>query len=303
MSTGKRKSVSGGRAAAKKAKTDDEVKSIEEQRAAARAWADRELNQGSPSPKKAPVAATAAAATATTSKRARSPSRRQTRSRASISSAASAVIEPTVAVPEPQEPPASPVPAPTVMKVRNTTARKGTRTKAHAKTEPEPAPKMESVAENNSDAEPFVESKDEATRAPAVATIPSGSQNEVTADNDDSLVNLWQHYLNAMGCCVRTILPVFVAAVGLFYGASSFSNDGGDDVYARAAVIVSLVYSAVLTFCLFVLLPLIIITRAVDKALFAGGAAILTSSSVEVSFLAFFVVASLLMSSYTPKNQ
>jgi hypothetical protein len=86
----------------------------------------------------------------------------------------------------------------------------------------------------------------------------------------------------ALGCCVQTIMPIFVAFICVFYASATITGWEDNNDYAKVAVIMGIVYSAVLFVCLFTLMPLIIITRAVDKALFANGATILTSSIVEI---------------------
>jgi len=134
----------------------------------------------------------------------------------------------------------------------------------------------------------------------AVTTASKSNSTKVKSATDDKMVPLMQHYFNALGCCIQTLLPIFIVFVFVFYASATLTGWTDENDYAKCAVIIGLVYSAVMAFYMFVLLPLIIITRAVDTALFANGATILTSSIVEISVLCLFVVGSLLVSSYSP---
>ena len=121
----------------------------------------------------------------------------------------------------------------------------------------------------------------------------------VKAGNGEELVNLWQHYWRALGCCVKTIVPVAVCFIVMCYASATLTGWEDDNEFAKAAVIIVLAYFAVLVFYLLVMLPLIIFTRAVDDALFTHGGSILTSSIVEISILAMLVVGSLLITSHS----
>ena len=111
-------------------------------------------------------------------------------------------------------------------------------------------------------------------------------------------MNLWDHFLNAFGCSVRTILPWFVGLTCVFYmGAMSQGWETGNE-YSKWAVIVGIIYASVLSLYFVVLLPLILVSRTVDKALYSNGGTILTSSVLEISILAMFVISSLFITSY-----
>lgn len=133
---------------------------------------------------------------------------------------------------------------------------------------------------------------------------PSKSNNiKIKSINDDNMVPFCHHYCNALKCSITTIIPTFILLICLFYGFSALDGNINHNIYSKYAVIVALVYATILILFFFLLLPLILITRAVDKAIFANGATILTSSIIEISVLTLFVIGSLLMSAYNPNNK
>lgn len=139
--------------------------------------------------------------------------------------------------------------------------------------------------------------------APAIATpTPSATITDASKalhlEDEDELVNLWDHFWSAFGCSVRAIIPWLIALTCVFYvGAMSQGWNEGNE-YAKWAVIVGITYAAILLVYFVVLLPLIVVSRTVDKALYSNGGTILTSSIFEISILAMFVISSLVITSY-----
>jgi hypothetical protein len=269
----KRKSV-GGAGAGKKAKLfEDEPSkpSFEDQKARAREWAKQNLD-----------ASKADTATDNAIRRATSP-KKPRKAPAVLTPARGKLVDSPVATP------ASPVPAPVkndtpVSPVATTTVKK-------------PAAVRKSRAKA-----PVVEETpaDLAVSKPVVTTASKVNTTKVKCATDSNMVPVVHHYFKAVGCCIKTLLPVFLAFVFVFYMSATLTGWTAENDYAKCAVIIGLMYSAVMVFYMFILLPLIIATRALDTMLFANGAAILTSSIFEISLLCLFVVGSLLVSSYNP---
>lgn len=279
----KRKTLTAASTAKKqKLVSDEEMEkpTFEEQKARAIEWAKQNLNAGSPAAKKAPeVAATAAAI-----KRAASPKRQPRK--------VAAVLTPVRDKPVDMSQPLSPVA--TIPSVANSSPMATVTTAIKKPVSVRKSRAKEPVVTKAEDASVVTET--------VVSTVSKTNSTKVKSIDDDHMVPLMHHYFNALGCAVQTLLPIFVAFSFVFYGSAALTGWTDENDYAKCAVIISLVYSAVMIFYLFVLLPLIIITRAVDTALFANGATILTSSIVEISILCLFVVGSLLISSYTPAS-